>query len=111
VIVGERTFGKGSVQSVLPLRNGAGIKLTTARYYTPSGRSIQAEGIMPDVVIDWTAATSEEDEFTREADLDRHLDTEARAQPDNPKQNSILLEDFPLDELLAALRKANKIPE
>ncbi len=52
VIVGERTFGKGSVQSVLPLRNGGGIKLTTARYYTPSGRSIQAEGIEPDVVYE-----------------------------------------------------------
>jgi len=112
VIVGERTFGKGSVQSVLPLRNGAGIKLTTARYYTPSGRSIQAEGILPDVLIDWTATTSgEEEEITREADLDRHLETEAQAQSGNPEQISILLEDFPLDELLAALRNANKIAE
>ena len=51
LIVGEKTFGKGSVQSVLNLRNGSGIRLTTSRYYTPSGRSIQAEGIQPDVEI------------------------------------------------------------
>ncbi|MFB3077979.1 MAG: S41 family peptidase, partial [Lysobacterales bacterium] len=52
LIVGERTFGKGSVQSILPLRNGSGIKLTPARYYTPSGRSSQAEGIRPDLVVE-----------------------------------------------------------
>ena len=50
-IVGSRTFGKGSVQTVLPLDNGDSVKLTTARYYTPSGRSIQATGIVPDVVL------------------------------------------------------------
>ncbi|MFR0657143.1 S41 family peptidase, partial [Pantoea sp. SIMBA_079] len=50
-IVGSRTFGKGSVQTVLPLDNGDSVKLTTARYYTPSGRSIQARGIDPDVVL------------------------------------------------------------
>jgi carboxyl-terminal processing protease len=50
-IVGSRTFGKGSVQTVLPLDNGDSVKLTTARYYTPSGKSIQASGIVPDVVL------------------------------------------------------------
>ena len=50
-VVGSRTFGKGSVQTVLPLDNGDSVKLTTARYYTPSGRSIQAQGIVPDVVL------------------------------------------------------------
>jgi len=50
-VIGSRTFGKGSVQTVLPLDNGDSVKLTTARYYTPSGRSIQASGIVPDVVI------------------------------------------------------------
>ncbi|MBN8802853.1 MAG: peptidase S41, partial [Stenotrophomonas acidaminiphila] len=50
-IVGSRTFGKGSVQTVLPLDNGDSVKLTTARYYTPSGRSIQATGIVPDVEL------------------------------------------------------------
>lgn len=52
LIVGERTFGKGSVQSVVPLNDGSGLKLTVARYYTPSGISIQAEGIKPDIEID-----------------------------------------------------------
>src|SRR5690606_37245592 len=51
-IVGSRTFGKGSVQTVMPLDNGDAVKLTTARYYTPDGTSIQARGIEPDVVID-----------------------------------------------------------
>lgn len=51
LIVGERTFGKGSVQSILPLGNGTAVKLTTARYYTPNGRSIQAEGIVPDIQL------------------------------------------------------------
>lgn len=76
LIAGEKSFGKGSVQSVLPLRNGAGIKLTTARYYTPSGRSIQAEGIVPDVVIKPVQYLEETGDHLREADLDRHLDRE-----------------------------------
>ena len=52
VIMGTQTFGKGSVQTVLPLGNNTGIKLTTARYYTPSGRSIQAKGIVPDILVE-----------------------------------------------------------
>jgi carboxyl-terminal processing protease len=51
VIAGTQTFGKGSVQTILPLEDGAAIKLTTARYYTPSGRSIQDEGITPDILL------------------------------------------------------------
>ena len=73
LIVGEKTFGKGSVQSVLNLRNGSGIRLTTSRYYTPSGRSIQAEGIQPDVEIPAIRIIENEDKRKREADLDRHL--------------------------------------
>lgn len=76
LIVGEQSFGKGSVQSVLPLRNGAGIKLTTARYYTPSGRSIQAEGIVPDVALKPLRFVEENDSRLREEDLDRHLNPE-----------------------------------
>ncbi len=111
VIVGERTFGKGSVQSVLPLRNGAGIKLTTARYYTPSGRSIQAEGILPDVVIEWTEDTPGEEGQLREADLERHLGHESQRTEDSPPQNRVTLEDFPLEELLQALKNAGLIPD
>ena len=51
-VIGSQTFGKGSVQTILPLGNNAGLKLTTARYYTPSGRSIQAKGIEPDINVD-----------------------------------------------------------
>jgi carboxyl-terminal processing protease len=76
LILGERTFGKGSVQSVLNLRNGSGIRLTTSRYYTPSGRSIQAEGIHPDVEIPSLEIVDNKDHRKREADLDRHLNGE-----------------------------------
>ena len=73
-VMGSQTFGKGSVQTVRPLGPDTGIKLTTARYYTPSGKSIQAKGIVPDVMLDETA---EGDVFAalrmREADLEKHL--------------------------------------
>ncbi|MBP7325137.1 MAG: S41 family peptidase [Alicycliphilus sp.] len=73
-IMGSQTFGKGSVQTVRPLGPDTGIKLTTARYYTPSGKSIQAKGIVPDVMLDETA---EGDIYAslrmREADLEKHL--------------------------------------
>ena len=59
-VIGSRTFGKGSVQTVLPLDNGDSVKLTTARYYTPSGKSIQASGIVPDVVLKPEAAKDAE---------------------------------------------------
>ena len=73
MIVGEKTFGKGSVQSVLNLRNGSGIRLTTSRYYTPNGRSIQAEGIQPDVEITNVQVVENDHKSKREADLDGHL--------------------------------------
>jgi carboxyl-terminal processing protease len=79
LIVGEQTFGKGSVQTILPLTNDAAVKLTTARYYTPSGRSIQAEGITPDIKLQkLTLAQAEEPgvEGIKEADLSGHLQHE-----------------------------------
>jgi carboxyl-terminal processing protease len=60
VILGTKTFGKGSVQTILPMENGAALRLTTAMYFTPSGRSIQVTGIMPDIVLDNTTVTAEE---------------------------------------------------
>ncbi len=81
LIIGEKTFGKGSVQSVLNLRNGSGIRLTTSRYYTPTGRSIQAEGIHPDVEITPIRVIENEDQRKREADLDRHLNGEPGERP------------------------------
>jgi len=102
VIVGERTFGKGSVQSVLPLRNGGGIKLTTARYYTPSGRSIQAEGIEPDVVYE----PGDSGGRSREADLDRHLSRDNPPGATTSPQPGPVSSGFPLDEALAVLEQA-----
>lgn len=109
LVAGERTFGKGSVQSVLPLRNGAGIKLTTARYYTPSGRSIQAEGIEPDVPIEWETEVPEEDGPVREIDLERHLDTEAQPEITTSEQSDVSRAEFPLESVLDALRAAGLI--
>jgi carboxyl-terminal processing protease len=75
-IMGTQTFGKGSVQTVRPLGPDTGIKLTTARYYTPSGKSIQARGIVPDILIDDTAEGSPFAALrTREADLEKHLNS------------------------------------
>jgi carboxyl-terminal processing protease len=71
-VVGERTFGKGSVQAILSLPNGAGMRLTISRYYTPSGHAIQADGVHPDVAVE--AATKKEDPVSyREQDLEGHL--------------------------------------
>jgi len=77
-IMGSQTFGKGSVQSILPLGSAGGIKLTTARYFTPNGRSIQAKGIEPDVVVEEqitqkAAASAQTPLRLREADLEHHL--------------------------------------
>lgn len=74
VIMGTPTFGKGSVQTILPLGNSTAIKLTTARYYTPNGRSIQAKGIVPDIALDdGTAGRTDPNLRVREADLTKHL--------------------------------------
>lgn len=88
-VVGANTFGKGSVQSILPLPNNAGLKLTTARYYTPSGHAIQADGIHPDVVIDpGTRAPAELGRITRERDLPGHLPAEGPQGGSVPRDSS-----------------------
>ncbi|MGD8710994.1 MAG: S41 family peptidase [Ectothiorhodospiraceae bacterium] len=116
VIMGKRTFGKGSVQTILPLRDGAAVKLTTARYYTPSGRSIQAEGIVPDVVLDDVKVTeAESGNLTpiSEADLSRHLKNDAK--PDEPngdaKANGLASQDYALSEALNLLKGMNILSE
>ncbi|NQD94474.1 peptidase S41, partial [Pseudomonas sp. CrR25] len=74
VLMGTDSFGKGSVQTVLPLNNGRALKLTTALYYTPNGRSIQAQGIAPDIEVTRAKLTREQDEEgLKEADLQGHL--------------------------------------
>jgi len=78
LIVGEQTFGKGSVQTIYPLNNGAGLRVTTARYYTPNGTSIQAKGITPDLVVPLQTLPNENAALTdptmiKEKDLSRHI--------------------------------------
>jgi carboxyl-terminal processing protease len=77
IIVGTKTFGKGSVQTILPLSDGSAVRLTTAKYYTPKGRSIQAEGIQPDIVVENGLTRSKDKERIaplKERDLDKHLE-------------------------------------
>ena len=73
IVMGTQTFGKGSVQTILPLGQGTAIKLTTARYYTPNGRSIQAKGIVPDIISEDPNSSPDEGFGVREADLAKHL--------------------------------------
>jgi carboxyl-terminal processing protease len=80
IILGTKTFGKGSVQTVMPLTNETAVKMTTARYYTPAGRSIQAEGIVPDIELDPVKITTLDAEnfaLLREQDLSKHLENGA----------------------------------
>jgi carboxyl-terminal processing protease len=120
IIMGSKSFGKGSVQTVLPMNDGSALKLTTARYYTPSGRSIQAEGIVPDIQLENVKlAAVEESEFTaiKEADLSRHLINGEGSQPAEPaaatpapdaeKQESLASEDYQLYEALNLLKGLN----
>lgn len=117
VIMGEKSFGKGSVQTILPTSTGGAIKLTTARYYTPSGRSIQAEGIVPDVALSKVkleAAAQSEFEPIKEADLNRHLSNgnkkpgEAKKDADKTKEpgkdEPLAVTDYPLNEALNLLK-------
>ena len=124
VIMGTQSFGKGSVQTILPLNNGTAIKLTTARYFTPKGRSIQAKGITPDIVV--SQATIKEDDESRfqvsEKDLSRALDTDNQASnnelsdedstndADNEsiKPNSIVnANDYQLNQALNLIKALN----
>jgi carboxyl-terminal processing protease len=84
-VIGTQTFGKGSVQTIMPLGNNTAIKLTTARYYTPGGRSIQALGITPDIIVEDPSDTATR---VREADLQRHLEN-GRAAADEKKESSV----------------------
>ena len=117
VIMGQKTFGKGSVQTVLPISNAAALKLTTARYFTPSGRSIQVSGIEPDVVIARVKVESLEDEDTHiitEENLNRHLDNNTQEDTQQETTNgdeetaaqikARLLEDYTLQQALNVLK-------
>ncbi len=97
LILGTTSFGKGSVQTVKPLKDGSGIKFTIARYYTPSGRSIQAKGIEPDIVLKRRLLDSADDEedtvesmFLKEKDLRNHLEAETDKQETKPGKKDTL---------------------
>lgn len=102
IIMGNTTFGKGSVQTILPMHNGAALKLTTARYYTPSGRSIQAEGIVPDIKLENVKLADLDPspfEPIKEANLSRHLDnggTESEEDKESGDQVDEEVEEEPL---------------
>jgi len=110
VILGTKTFGKGSVQTVMPLTNNTAVKMTTARYYTPSGRSIQAEGIVPDIELDpvkISALDPENIALLREKDLTKHLEngiakTESEAL-DNGAEGEEVGEEVEEEELPLAI--------
>lgn len=92
IILGTQTFGKGSVQTIFSLKDGSGLRLTTARYYTPSGRSIQAKGIVPDIIVKPAAAVEEKavpPKLPAEKDLERHLidvkEKEKEKEKEKPK--------------------------
>jgi len=113
VIMGEKSFGKGSVQTILPTTNGAAVKLTTARYYTPSGRSIQAEGIEPDIALANVKLESlDKSEFdpVKEADLTHHLqngkakDGEKGGESTQDKEKAVEYKDYPLYQALTLLK-------
>lgn len=113
IIMGNKTFGKGSVQTVVPLGNNTAIKLTTARYYTPSGRSIQATGIDPDIVLDNLKLSENKGDsagLVKEADLEGHLENDngdngkAGDKDAKAKRLSIANEDYALYEALNLLK-------
>ncbi|MFO7987122.1 MAG: S41 family peptidase [Desulfatiglandaceae bacterium] len=104
LVIGTRTFGKGSVQTILPLSDGSGLRLTTARYYTPSGKSIQSSGITPDIEIPFHSPEKEGEKesprFIREEDLKGHMvdedneakKTQAESTADSDEKIKMLLE-------------------
>jgi len=81
LVIGTQTFGKASVQTVIPLEDGSALKLTTARYYTPSGRSIQAEGITPDIMVKYVKPADEADGNTGKEDKIREKDLQGHIKP------------------------------
>jgi len=113
LVLGERTFGKGSVQTILPLGNGTAVKLTTARYYTPNGRSIQAEGIVPDIELKSLKVATDDGStdtgLIKESDLSGHLRNDrnngsAPATANGASNGDLVQSDYPLYEALNLLK-------
>jgi carboxyl-terminal processing protease len=126
VIIGTQTFGKGSVQTVIPLEDGAALKLTTAKYYTPKGRSIQAEGITPDIMMKQIRPAEEkaedkantENHMPRERDLKGHIKSptendakvdDAKKEPDNLDKDNQLKNAIDILKSWDILKKNSKV--
>jgi carboxyl-terminal processing protease len=119
IVMGEQTFGKGSVQTILPMANGAAVKLTTALYFTPNGRSIQAEGIQPDIKLERLQLASADTpavDLLKEVNLSGHLEngksSDGNSLPDGIEVNeetsdetaSLAESDYQLYEALNLLK-------
>jgi carboxyl-terminal processing protease len=123
IVMGTPTFGKGSVQTIVPIDNLTALKLTTARYYTPSGRSIQAQGIVPDIMLERGELRLDEDPGLaplKEADLSRHLEDSGEDEGDDAsgqsteapdtaseadeKKRPLAAEDYQLSQALNVLK-------
>ena len=112
VIMGTQSFGKGSVQTVLPLNGEHALKLTTARYFTPNGRSIQAKGITPDIEVHQGKFTqANEAGYYKEADLEGHLSSddgkENKSSDNHNSQNDRIQKDYQLNQALTVLKGMN----
>lgn len=116
IIMGTKSFGKGSVQTILPLSERRAIKLTTSLYFTPSGRSIQAQGIEPDIIVDEAFVTRRSSNIAqyREADLAGHLDNGNEPSENTDEMTEallsaeeVLVSDYPLNEALNVLKGIN----
>jgi carboxyl-terminal processing protease len=109
LVMGAKTFGKGSVQTIVPINDSTALKLTTARYYTPSGRSIQAQGIVPDIKLDrgeFKPLQEPEVDALTEADLSNHLDSPGQdaKSKDEETGKALAAEDLQLAEALNVLK-------
>ncbi|MFZ4437280.1 MAG: S41 family peptidase [Syntrophales bacterium] len=95
IILGAQTFGKGSVQTVIPLEDGAALKLTTAKYYTPKGRSIQAEGITPDIVVKQIQIRPSEEKAEEKANAENHMlrERDLKGHIKSPTEDDVKVED------------------
>jgi carboxyl-terminal processing protease len=122
IIMGSQSFGKASVQTVVPLGNGSALKLTTARYYTPDGTSIQAKGITPDIVLDDLKVSKREDngfKQTKEKDLTGHLDNGEEEESSSVNKDekdvddklALAKEDYALYEALNLLKGIHLVNE
>jgi carboxyl-terminal processing protease len=102
VVMGTQSFGKGSVQTIIPLSDNSGLRLTTARYFTPNGRSIQAKGITPDIVVEQKELAPQQKKdgmHIREKDLENHFESEGDKQPAEEKADA-KLPVYKSDELI-----------